>query len=774
MVKKNIYTLIILTIVVSLLLTPLNSSSVYAEIESDIALIDNDDGGSLDDTADSTIPETPSDSNDNNSGGGDIVSPPPSDNPTTDTGSNNTTPVSPLPPSSSNATSGSTSSGVANNVTSGAVNNQVPLTPGTVDTRLSSLIIQCGTLVPTFSPDVYEYTVYVTKEQENKNCGTQVTAFNESLNIKAEGPTVFVDKDVTKKVIIESPSGEKSVYSIRVHILKDTELYINNSLYTVSDDPDVEALPLGFNKKKQEIDGEKVYAAKNKDEGIVLIQFVNSTNEKDRLWYLYDEEKSTLSLATIKQIGEISFVAINNPTDLLYGEGPDGLAYYSYEEDGTLTFYANKIKKISIVSEGSKLLLVIFIITMLSIMLATYIYKRKCKNDKIAAENYYKVKFSLEDCADLMRLDAPKIAIENNAVGKIVLKWDEIEGADRYEVYSSKDKEGPFELLAGTSFRELIHYSALSGETYYYKVKALNKNYPEFTSEFSDVVDGTDKLQLLPPAVSVTNDISGKIVLRWEEAEGTDKYEVFKASRESGPYNLFVTTSFRELIHYSAVSGEECYYKVRCINKYNPAIRSDFSESVKGVDKTQLKAPNVSVDNDISGKIIVRWDETEGADKYEVYKSSREEGPYTLFIATVYRELIHYSVSRGETHYYKIRAINVKYPEISSNYSDIVKGVDKTKLSIPIVSVDNDSKGKIVLKWENVPDADKYEVCVSQNIDGPYRVLRTTVYRELIHYSALAGQTYYYKVKAINSDNPQMNSDYCKCIKGIDKVNRNN
>ena len=39
-----------------------------------------------------------------------------------------------------------------------------------IDTRLWGLSISCGTFVPEFSSDIYEYTVYVTKDQEEKSC----------------------------------------------------------------------------------------------------------------------------------------------------------------------------------------------------------------------------------------------------------------------------------------------------------------------------------------------------------------------------------------------------------------------------------------------------------------------------------------------------------------------------------------------------------------------------------------------------------------------------
>lgn len=103
-----------------------------------------------------------------------------------------------------------------------------------METRLSMLTMNCGNLVPEFSPDIYEYTVYVTKDQENKNCGTSAESVDQTADISAEGPLEFTDEDVVKTITVTATNGEQAQYTITVHIIRDTELLINNKVYTIS------------------------------------------------------------------------------------------------------------------------------------------------------------------------------------------------------------------------------------------------------------------------------------------------------------------------------------------------------------------------------------------------------------------------------------------------------------------------------------------------------------------------------------------------------------
>ena len=82
-------------------------------------------------------------------------------------------------------------------------------------------------------------------------------------------------------------------------------------------------------------------------------------------------------------------------------------------------------------------------------------------------------------------------------------------------------------------------------------------------------------------------------------------------------------------------------------------------------------------------------------------------------------------------------------------------------LDTPIVaSIKNSSKKQIQLKWYDVDEADKYEIYRKTSKNGTYKKVRTTSKLSFTDKELKKGKTYYYKVKAIDTDNPELNSEY--------------
>ena len=78
----------------------------------------------------------------------------------------------------------------------------------------------------------------------------------------------------------------------------------------------------------------------------------------------------------------------------------------------------------------------------------------------------------------------------------------------------------------------------------------------------------------------------------------------------------------------------------------------------------------------------------------------------------------------------------------------------------PKITVTNRaSDGKPVVTWEAFPGAVKYEVYRATSKDGTYSHMYTTTATSYVNTLAVAGNTYYYKVRAIHS-NSGANSAY--------------
>lgn len=88
-----------------------------------------------------------------------------------------------------------------------------------------------------------------------------------------------------------------------------------------------------------------------------------------------------------------------------------------------------------------------------------------------------------------------------------------------------------------------------------------------------------------------------------------------------------------------------------------------------------------------------------------------------------------------------------------------------TQLQTPKISVTNvASSGKPKLTWTAVSGADKYEIYRSTSKGGTYTKITTVTGTSYTNTSAVAGKTYYYKVKAIDTDNASANSNLSAAV----------
>ena len=353
-------------------------------------------------------------------------------------------------------------------------------------------------------------------------------------------------------------------------------------------------------------------------------------------------------------------------------------------------------------------------------------------------------------------LGKPVVTVSNNAAtGKIVLTWNKVAGAEKYEVYRATSKNGTYTKLTTTTGTKLTNTSAVAGTTYYYKVRAVagaNKG------EFSDIKSRA--CDLVQPVVTLTLNSKGNPVLTWNKVEGASKYDVYRATSKNGTYTKLTTTTGTKLTNTSATLGTVYYYKVVAVCGTNSAANSAYSE----VKYTRaLAAPVVTVSNNATtGKIVLTWNKVAGAEKYEVYRATSSNGTYTKLTTTTGTKLTNTSAEAGKTYYYKVRAIT---GTVSKSQFSAVK-YRTCDLAQPVVTIALNASGKPVLTWNKVSGASKYDIYRATSLNGTYTKLSSVTGTKLTNTSAKAGTTYYYKVVAVCGSTSAGNSAY-SAVKSI-------
>ena len=385
--------------------------------------------------------------------------------------------------------------------------------------------------------------------------------------------------------------------------------------------------------------------------------------------------------------------------------------------------------------------------------LTSFSMDHQAETDKLNTP-YWTQYESRTSAADYKASSAPTVTGGNDAQGRPTLKWNAVSGAAKYEVYRARSKDGDYikySTTTGTSYTNTSYIE--DGNTYYYKVRALDAN--GTAGAWSSVVSVTYKQTLPAPAVTGGNDSQGRPTLTWKVVTGAAKYEVYRARSKDGEYIKYSTVTGTSYTNTGYIeNGNTYYYKVRALDANGTA--GAWSSIVSVTYKQTLLAPTVTGGNDAQGRPTLKWNAVSGAAKYEVYRARSKDGDYIKYSTTTGTSYTNTSyIEDGNTYYYKVRALdaNGTAGAWSSIVSVTYRAASTGTLSAPAVTGGKDSQGRPTLKWNAVSGAAKYEVYRARSKDGDYIKYSTVTGTSYTNTSYIEnGNTYYYKVRALKSD----------------------
>ena len=196
----------------------------------------------------------------------------------------------------------------------------------------------------------------------------------------------------------------------------------------------------------------------------------------------------------------------------------------------------------------------------------TYYYRVRALNSSGVAGAYSSVVYVTYK----QTLSAPTVTGGNDSQGRPTLKWNAVSGAAKYEVYRARSLNGDYikySTVTGTSYTNTSYIE--SGNTYYYKVRALKSD--GTAGAWSSIVSVTYRAAstgtLSAPTVTGGNDAQGRPTLKWNAVTGAAKYEVYRARSLNGDYIKYSTVTGTSYTNTSYIeNGNTYYYKVRALD----------------------------------------------------------------------------------------------------------------------------------------------------------------------------------------------------------------
>ena len=372
----------------------------------------------------------------------------------------------------------------------------------------------------------------------------------------------------------------------------------------------------------------------------------------------------------------------------------------------------------------------------------TYYYRVKAVNS-VGTSGYSNI---VSGKAKTAAPAAPSVTIGNSSTGKPQLTWKAVSGAVKYEVYRSTRQNSGYSLLGTTTSTSYVNTGASTGTTYYYRVKAVNRN--GMASGYSNIVSGKAKAAApAAPSVTAGNSSTGKPRLTWKAVSGAVSYRIYRSESRGTGYSLLGTTSSTSYVNTGAAVGKTYYYRVKAVNR--DGMASGYSNIVSCKAKAAAPAaPSVTAGNSSTGKPRLTWKAVSGAVSYRIYRSESRGTGYSLLGTTSSTSYTNTGAKAGKTYYYRVKAVN--RDGMASGYSNIVSG--KATLPAPVLNIGlSVSSGKPMLAWDAVPGATSYRIYRSTSRGTGYSLLATTTSTSYVNTSAAKGTTYYYQVKACNA-----------------------
>ncbi len=246
--------------------------------------------------------------------------------------------------------------------------------------------------------------------------------------------------------------------------------------------------------------------------------------------------------------------------------------------------------------------------------------------------------------------------------GQITLIWDEINGAQSYNIYWATTPG--FQIYDASVIYSVVssyvHNGLTNGEIYYYKVtsnSSVGESWP--SEEAAGLVGAASRPLNLTATLSPE-----QAVLSWDAVPGAHSYNVYwsnysDVTRDSGSRIADVLSPFT----HSNLSGLPYYYVVTAENSYGESMES---EKIRVDIPAKLPTPSgfSAKLNFLHGEITVSWNEVPGADYYMVNRcittsNSCSPGSYRKVYGTrLVESLVSGAIYLNRTYGYNVSANN--------------------------------------------------------------------------------------------------------------------
>ena len=347
----------------------------------------------------------------------------------------------------------------------------------------------------------------------------------------------------------------------------------------------------------------------------------------------------------------------------------------------------------------------------------------------------------------------------------VVLSWNAVSGATGYNVYRNIVGAG-YTLITSVTATTATDAGLTSGLSYSYYVTTVNSAGQSGGSNTVAETVGTTATLPAPSGLVVFQ--SNGLTLIWAGVPGASSYNVYRGTTRNGegatPIAVNVTQTYNSSDHQgyyiftdgNVTSGTTYYYFVTAVNGSGESGHSNQASGTYGV--SSLPAPSLSATAS-SGKIALTWSSVPGASTYNLYRNAGGTSGFTLYqtglTTTTYTDS---SVTSGIAYSYYVNAVNTDNQGLNSNTVSLFATGSVLPAPFGLVAGPSGASA-IYIQWNFVAGASSYNVYRGTTAGGEAATPIATgvTYGQNNGFGNFTdstanvnGQTYYYRVTAVN------------------------
>ncbi len=275
---------------------------------------------------------------------------------------------------------------------------------------------------------------------------------------------------------------------------------------------------------------------------------------------------------------------------------------------------------------------------------------------------------------------------------------------------------------------------------------------------FAESYSGEASLPVLTKAEAPSARLEGKkISLSWTAVPYATEYELY-FSKNSGSFEKIATVTGTEYAYDNAVTGNEYGFKIKPVARDDYAVSYGLMSAAADVKMPLQKVSGVEITKKTDKAITLSWNEADSATKYDVFVL--ENGGWTKEKSVTGTSCTVSGLKSHTEYSFKVRGVS---SSATGEFSDIIKV--RTKLSkVKTIKSKNVKSTSVRVYWSKVSGADTY--LLYRYSDGEWKRIAKTKDTAFDVKNLSANKTYYFKVKAYNSETGET-GDYSSKIKVI-------